>query len=224
MPIYVDQEKNLTFLFVHVPKCGGGSIESFFRKNKYSEQLFSMNPLGLRKCSPQHMHAAMLESVLNINRFDYVFAVVRNPVSRIISEYKWQIGRSIAKDGIDSWYDIARKKFLENNFKFDNHMRPMHEFIVNGCNVFRLEDGLSDLPEKIELELKGLGVSGLWTVKEIVNQKHNWHQKALDKEPSLKSRFDHALPSKGTVLKIIRDYETDFKRFGYSLNVDDYLS
>lgn len=224
MPVYINQKGNISFLYIHIPKCGGGSIERFFRDNKYNQQLFSLNPLKLRKCSPQHMHATMLESILNIERFDYVFAVVRNPVNRIISEYKWQISRKIAKDGIDAWYDEARSLYLEDNFRFDNHMRPMHEFIVGRCHVFKLEDGLSKIPRYIESQLKSMGMDVLWDINKIGHQKRDRHQIVISKKPFLKSRYDKVIPNKATVLKILKDYEKDFIQFGYTLNPECYFN
>ena len=222
MPVYFSKEKQISILYIHIPKCGGGSIESFFRDNQYDQKLFSLNPLGLLKCSPQHMHAGLLESILNIERFSYVFTVVRNPVSRLISEYKWRIKHSTAENGFDYWYEITRKKYEKNNFYFDNHIRPMHEFITRRCDVLKLEDGLSNIPGKIEIKLNHLGYDDLWITKKIANQKKDVHSNLLKEMPHLQSRFDRATPSTETVRKIFIDYENDFRFFNYSLDIEDY--
>ena len=58
----------------------------------------------------QHWHRPMLESVLKIDSFDYIFSVVRDPVARLVSEYKWL---SSIFDGIDVWYERVRDNFLK---------------------------------------------------------------------------------------------------------------
>ena len=224
MPVYLSKQTSTSFLFIHIPKCGGGSIEKFFRENKYHEQLFSLNPSNLRKCSAQHMHAFMLENILNIDNFKYVFTVVRNPIARLISEYKWRIRDKTTEGGFDSWYKITRKRYLTNNFYYDNHIRPMHEFITKRCDVHKLENGMDNIQQVIESKCLDFGnTDSLWITRKIENQKKNIHKDILEKMPHLKSRFDKAAPSSETVSKIMRDYENDFKFFGYSLNSDDYI-
>ena len=77
MPIYTAPDKDLKILFVHIPKCGGGSVELFLRSNGFSQSLYSIDHqiLSTYKCSPQHWHAELLSKVLDIEKFDYVFAI-----------------------------------------------------------------------------------------------------------------------------------------------------
>ena len=171
------------------------------------------------------MHASLLEEILNMNSFDYIFTVVRNPVDRIISEYKWRIRHDSAQYGFDRWYEEARKNFHSNNFYFDNHMRPMNEFITKECEVFRFEDKCFDkLPALIDQKLKLKGITYAWKTNEILNQKKDLKARRLKKYAELKERYENSLPSKNTLCKIIDDYKTDMVSFGYSLDIKDYAN
>ena len=205
-------------MYIHIPKCGGGSIEQFFKKNNFHLYLWSTRDFKFpecpeqykNRCSPQHMHASLLEEILNMNSFDYIFTVVRNPVDRIISEYKWSIRHDSAQYGFDRWYEEARKNFHSNNFYFDNHMRPMNEFITKECEVFRFEDKCFDkLPALIDQKLKLKGITYAWKTNEILNQKKDLKARRLKKYAELKERYENSLPSKNTLCKIIDDYKTD---------------
>ena len=43
------------------------------------------------KCSFQHFHAALLTQIINPNSFDAVFTILRDPMSRLQSEYRWRM-------------------------------------------------------------------------------------------------------------------------------------
>lgn len=185
--------------------------------------MWTAKPWKLSKCSSQHMHASMLETFLNIDLFDYVFTVVRNPVHRIISEYKWRIKRDIAKDGFNAWYKATRQEFEKDNFFSDNHMRPMHEFVTKKCNVFKLEDGLDHLPATIEKDLLNKKKKIQWENPLIRNQKEDLHSKRLAQKPELQARYQNSKPSERTIQDIFKDYENDFKFFNYSMDPNIYL-
>ena len=42
---------------------------------------------------------------------------------------------------LSSWFDRAMTLFMDNPFAMDNHIRPQHEFLIPGCDVFRQEKG-----------------------------------------------------------------------------------
>ena len=224
MPAYYSKETNTSILYIHIPKCGGGSVEEFFKNNHYRQFMWTAKPWRLSKCSSQHMHASMLETYLNIDRFDYVFTVVRNPVHRMISEYKWRIRREIAKDGFNPWYKATREEFEKDNFFSDNHIRPMHEFITKQCHVFKLEDGLDHLPDTIKTGLQSSKKIVNWENPAIRNQKENVHSKRLTENPDLKERYENSKPSEQTLQDIFKDYENDFKFFNYSMDPKVYLA
>ena len=77
------------------------------------------------------MHRRLLETVFNGDTFDYSFTLVRHPVERFVSEYKFQVAASKRPDfaPIAEWIEDLPTKLPENPFAFDNHLRPQHEFI-----------------------------------------------------------------------------------------------
>ena len=147
MPVFFRDGRRV--LFIHVPKCGGSYVEALFRANgfgvAYRDTGSKPGKLNeVRQCSPQHMHAPILETLFRIEAFDYVFAVVRNPTSRLVSEFRMRHRERSLEANIDRWVKNTLSTYRRNPFVYDNHVRPQHEFIVSGCQVFRLEDGLGD--------------------------------------------------------------------------------
>ena len=214
MPIYSSPEHQLNILFLHVPKCGGGSIEKFFRDNGFVEEFRCIDRrlLGLYRCSPQHWHRSMLESVLKMDSFDYIFSVVRDPVARLISEYKWRLAHPLAADGVDLWYERVRDLFSRDPYLFDNHMRAQVEFLVPSAKVFRLEGSLQAVVDRIALDL-GMRFKS----PSIANQKSGVHQKRLYGNPALVERSLLSEPSAFTRDLIRSDYALDYRfldRFG----------
>ncbi|WEG07907.1 sulfotransferase family 2 domain-containing protein [Microbacterium horticulturae] len=208
MPVFRKNGKNI--LFIHVPKCGGTSIENAFRDSGYVTEYLdrklgqkSMN--HLRTCSPQHMHAAQLEEIFRLDRFDLVFMVVRDPVARFRSEYvyKHRKEKTVSRRGdvVSAW---ARKQFRayeSNPYVLDNHLRPQHEFWMPAARVYRLEDGidemLSDLNRRFEI---GVTAGG-----RALNSK---------KEAGFSSS-EVEMPDELTEF-VCDFYRDDFTRFGYT--------
>ena len=162
MPIF---EKNGRYvLFSHVPKAGGTTIEHMFAANGWARHLFddgngsTINPA--LKCSPQHWHATMLENVCNLSRMAYSFCIVRNPVDRILSEYRWRVKYFGVTKSADEWIPEALAAYAANPFVHDNHIRPQCEFIVAGMRVFRLESGVDAIVREISSAL-GIGLAPL---------------------------------------------------------------
>lgn len=133
-------------LYVHVPKTGGTSIERW---------LATLAPLRLHsvglpaplRVTPQHLRHADIEALLGAGAFDYAFMTVRNPFSRIESEYRMQA--SLAEAGLwqaapqfGPWLERALERLARDPHADDNHLRPQWEFLGDGVEVFRLEDGL----------------------------------------------------------------------------------
>ena len=208
MPIYSSPEQKLNILFLHVPKCGGGSIEKFFRDNGFVEEFRCIDRrlLGLYRCSPQHWHRSILESVLKMDSFDYIFSIVRDPVARLVSEYKWRLAHPLAVDGIDLWYERVRDLVSGDPYLFDNHLRAQVEFLVPSARIFRLEDSLQAVVDRIALDLSLTFSSPI-----IANQKVGVYQKRLDAEPSLIKRDVLSRPSESIKALMRLDYAQDYQ-------------
>lgn len=151
---------NRLIWFAHCPKAGGTSIETAMVA-EWGHRVGHIHwgwdrwwaRGGWRVAdppnSPQHLvwvdAAAELETPP-----DAVFALVRDPVARMVSEHRWQrtgrrgtrAGRWLAHLPFPLWLRLMLAVARRNPFAFDNHFRPQTEFVPEGAAVFRLEDGL----------------------------------------------------------------------------------
>ncbi|MEG4644245.1 sulfotransferase family protein [Paracoccus pantotrophus] len=141
------QHNGKRILFIHIPKAGGTSVESWM-KGIAPLRLFSMGIPHASRCTPQHYRAQDIEALLGEGFFDYAFTIVRNPYHRIESEYRMRA--QLAKDSF--WKGLpAFSPWVEENldlqrrakFHLDNHLRPQWEFLGKDVEVFKLEDGLA---------------------------------------------------------------------------------
>ena len=132
MPI-VETEK---ILFIHIPKCGGTTIEDFFNRNGFRVSFYSTAPGRdfINNHSPQHCTFKELKE-LDLIKDDWkIFTIVRNPLDRIKSEYSWLIKHRRNKNfqTIDEFLNI----FLDKNNKiFDNHNLSCSDFLMNKNNI-----------------------------------------------------------------------------------------
>lgn len=199
MPIFQKDGKKI--LFVHVPKAGGTTIEQIFLANGWGMNLFdsgegegTLNPV--RKCSPQHLHFETLQKIFRLGRFNLVFCVVRNPLTRIISEYRWRRQHFGVQKTFDEWIEFVFDAYTKDNFALDNHIRPQFHFIGPGVQVFRLEDGIESCIQ--ELKRRGVLSSG-----------------ANIPGRAMVSAGEVVEPGQQTVARIMDFYSTDFQRFEY---------
>lgn len=147
--------------FAHCPKAGGTSIEQAMVATwgpavghlHWGWDLWWRRG-GWRRAdppnSPQHLIWDDARRVLP-RAPDIVFAVVRDPVTRMASEHRWQrrgrratrAGRAVAALPFSLWLRIMLRAARTNPHVFDNHFRPQAEFVPETATVFRLEDGLN---------------------------------------------------------------------------------
>lgn len=95
--------------FVHIPKTGGSSINSYLRA-KGSLALYSREPVDCMAVSPQHLHRTPCRSIVPDAFSDAAFTVLRDPVDRMVSEYRYRAARRARAAGSDSdpcveWHD-----------------------------------------------------------------------------------------------------------------------
>lgn len=126
MPIY-DKHK---MIFIHVPKCAGTSINNYYcpkLQSSYSNPKdFSLKYMFGREL--QHITARKM-SILAPVRFRkyFKFAFVRNPYSRIESEYNWR----------KSWDSLTQKMSLSDFIdtiperQGDAHFLPASKFLIS---------------------------------------------------------------------------------------------
>jgi len=121
------------FIFIHIPKCGGTSVEWVFKAWENSQSFF----VGSGK---QHW---FLEQIITAKPEckDYTsFTFIRNPFSRIVSEYKYAKKESqINCDHIksNSGLNLSFKEFckdLEHNLKhycYEFHDKSLCDYVLN---------------------------------------------------------------------------------------------
>ena len=133
---------------MHVPKTAGTALRAFFQRNGFREELFdgggpqSLN--HLRRCAPQHMDAAQILAQFRPARMDFVFMTVREPLARLVSEYRMQARELANVPALPDWFQRMRRDFVENNHVAENHIRPQSDFWLPNSHVVRIEDGLGE--------------------------------------------------------------------------------
>lgn len=187
-------------LFIHIPKAGGSSIEKHLTKHGPLSFYGQMGPPTI-PCSSRHFHGELLSDLFAESAFDWAFMVVRHPLERLLSQYRYQTRKPNPirnRLSFSVWlrYVLLRRRI--NPYYRDNHFRPQHEFEVFGADVFRLEDGL-DVP-----------IEQLNKLVEMVEESTTapWANQTARKDVKITAK-DKAL--------IFKTYKEDFLRYGYEM-------
>lgn len=213
MPVFTKNGQSV--LFVHVPKTGGTSIDNMFLSSGWKRTYFlskkarqqERHQHDLMRCSPQHMDSDQLKSIFRLDRFDAIFMVARNPISRFQSEYVMRNPKNAAsrsdKTSVDKWANRHLKLLSDDPYVLDNHLRPQVDFFLPGSHVFRLEDGLEQIPETLNDHF-GADLPG--AVEHVRDSR-----KVTDGgAPSSSIEISHTLEAR---LRAV--YRDDFNAFGY---------
>lgn len=146
--------------FAHIPKTGGSSIEAYIR-HKGSLSLLYKQAVGGLRTSPQHLQAALFDTLVPRAFYDHGFAVLRDPVARLVSEFCYRArppsrgwlrsteglarlplrgkGRNVT---FDQWVDAVFDIYHENPYVSGNHIRPQLDFVHPDHLCFRFESGI----------------------------------------------------------------------------------
>jgi hypothetical protein len=164
MPVMVKDGRAV--LFVHIPKTGGTTIERLFLTSGWEMhfregRVKRPDVFRLFRCSPQHYHAALLDEMFDISRFDVVFCMFRDPVTRFQSEFamrhKKLAPEAATPERVATWSDRVLASYGGDPYILDNHLRPQTEFVLPGTQTYRLEDGMeavvADLNGRFDLGL-----------------------------------------------------------------------
>ncbi|WP_444958057.1 sulfotransferase family 2 domain-containing protein [Microbulbifer sp. ZKSA002] len=199
MPIYFKGDKEL--LFIHIPKCGGSTIEKHLLEVASGGHLFNPRK-GDLPCCPQHFHAPLLRVSLKRPKNMTSFAVVRHPLMRAVSEYFWQNRKCISEGkelpepnkAICGFFD----KYKRNSYACDNHIRPQVEFLLEKTKVFYLEKGMSDV---FKFAYKALNI---------------YWDDSVGVEAKNKSKLQQLTLTRETIELVQSFYQMDFEAFGYT--------
>lgn len=214
MPI-VQIDHKLVY-FAHVPRCAGSSVENYLH-GRFGTLGFldrgylQTSPDQLwNKSSPQHVTAAALDRLMPPAFFTTRFAVVRHPALRLRSVFLYQrdIEETLSADlSFSAWLRKLPSQRQQDPFLFDNHLRPMSDFVPQDARVFKLEEGLEPLVRWLDRQA---GDSSSRRLEHI--NSHSDRIKTLDKVPR------GAIPElNARDLAFISGMDApDFDRFGYS--------
>ncbi|MEP4704568.1 MAG: sulfotransferase family 2 domain-containing protein, partial [Hyphomicrobiales bacterium] len=188
------------------PKAAGTSIEETFVNAGYKMTFRRGGVYGplnefdkKNRCSPQHLHADLLEKHFGDSHFDLCFTVVRHPIERLISEFKFRTNGDhpfMQDKSLDEFALSAIKQYPKTPSMLDNHIRPQEQFLWRDCDVIRLEEGLSKVAQ---------------LVFHINGDKLDFSTK-----PKMKSKLQTNLNLSPEAEKNVRRfYKSDFLRFDY---------
>ncbi|AEA97780.1 sulfotransferase family 2 domain-containing protein [Alteromonas mediterranea] len=206
MPLYLNNEQAITFL--HIPKTAGTTIESWLNETgKYQQILFSQKKLEDMLVTPQHLgYHTLTELTKTLNRpFNYKFAVVRNPFDRIVSEFFYRIKLGSIQLGQNAgslfspWVVHNLKKYKNTPEILDNHLRPQSYFVDNDVEVFKFEDGIQSILDRVSNRIGILGDLKVEPKKVGDKKEVQWSQTAID--------------------MVLESYEQDFEQFNYSSDI-----
>lgn len=184
-------------LFLHIPKTGGSSVEQHL--GAHSRMFFfSADAPPVTRVSPQHYTIAMLSAFFGADFWHDAFTVVRNPFTRAVSEYHYQL-RFFRKDTppFEQWLQSSLRRFLEDPYHLDHHLRRQVDFIDRSVRIYRYEDGLELAMADVAQRMGFSSNLPLPRVNEFEKGPVQWTDRAVE---------------------LVRHvYAPDFKRFGYSL-------
>ena len=203
MPVFFKGSKRI--LFIHVPKAGGTSIEAFFEANGFKTAYLdrggspeSLNPV--RRSSPQHMTAEILQKLFDPQKFDFVFMTVRHPHRRLISKFAMETASGGTCDAFGPWLACMMQAVAADRGAMDNHLRPQADFWIPESHVFKLEDGFGHaFIERLEA-----GVSMRFSHRDMPRDMHSGTAAA-----------DFATIDTALREQVRHYYDVDFIRFGY---------
>lgn len=164
MPVLHTGDKKI--LFIHVPKTGGTFVETLLDSyGSVSGVKYGLEDLPNLPCTIQHFHGPMLEHIHSVDRwevvsdFDYVFMMVRHPLDRLLSEYRYRnrgafettrMAQGKWQEHLDVWCQDAMEQYKWDQFHLDNHVRPQHEFEAFDPEIFRFEDGFTEIKKNLD--------------------------------------------------------------------------
>ena len=174
MPYFKNDYINI--LFIHIPKTGGMSLESYF-SSKYNiqlnnESLYSLIDEKIKSdnnmmitSTLQHITYNQMVKYNNIFNIDFnnikIITIVRNPYERIISDlfFYSKIDVNTSKNEV---YDLIKQYVFSTDY--DNHNIPQYMFITDD-NTDLIPDINILHTETLNDDMKNLGFEDfdVWT-------------------------------------------------------------
>jgi hypothetical protein len=161
------------------------------------------------KSSPQHVDANSISTLFPSEFFDESFAVVRSPVTRLVSAFRFQRDVEALIDHnvtLAEWLKRVHRTRNRAPWQFDNHTRLMDDIVPQSAHIFRLEDGLDAVVPWLQ-DIAGAEYSLPQTITP-----HNVMDKRLAFE---RKAIRPVIPTQNEIALINRYYRVDFERFHY---------
>lgn len=207
MPLYQYRamDRETTFLFIHVPKTGGTAIETHLRGIGLAGYFDPPTYMPVRpylKVPPAHYDYGYLNRLFDLTAL-YSFAVVRHPVKRLISEYKWALEKSSRKDDLahmdfSSYIRFMFEEYRRDENMFSGHFKPQIRFVGEKVTkIFKYEAGLDNVVRHVLRDV-GLTFNAQMTVPVVNNTSPR-----------------KVVPSQSDMDLIAEFYAEDFEAFGY---------
>lgn len=201
------------FIFVHIPKCAGTSIEKALfpshitaHKTNYD---FCCGWDESRKIWMQHATACQIKYYYCEDYESYFkFAIVRNPWDRALSDYFWQKKELGIEDSfknfllLDGKFDDQRlKQPIRDSSSRVDHILPQTDFLFdeNGKKIVDFIGTVETIREDFVKICKEIGVTNC-KLPHNNKTKHKHYSKYYDEE----------------LIEIVREkYKKDIELFGY---------
>jgi hypothetical protein len=194
---------NKKILFIHIPKTGGTSIETYFSKlmniNLKWPNLYE-NILWGKKNEKEYQHLTMKEifgdlKLYKLSDFDFIFTVVRNPIYRFKSLCDWR--------GIEKYKIILNK--IKQNDSYCHYLKQI-DYIDGYCeyvHIYKYEDTID------------------YIIKDIINKNNlniNIKEIPFIRNPNKKNINKNKLVLNDFIInKIIKIMKFDFMHFDYNI-------
>jgi hypothetical protein len=182
--------------FIHITKCAGTTIENIGKKNKIKWGMFHKE-YG-------HHHRPFRNKPLKLHKKYDWFMVVRNPYTRLVSEFYCKWGGYKGKH--DKLNEQQFNNFIKNRVKSRNENKILHyveqiKYYVKSPKIHiikfeNLEEEFNALMEKYGLDIK-----------------MDRHDNASKK----KRKFSVESFSPEVIKLINKAYAKDFRKFGYEM-------
>jgi hypothetical protein len=156
-------------IFIHIPKCGGISIERSIHKALGGDDFIAYNNLirrpprpNIKTCSGLSLHSTLKDYRRyygkNINDY-YIFSFVRNPWRRMVSHYEYLIKNMFNKRlheqnkmDFSQFVQISQTKILQYSIHgYKDYLEDDYQTKLNF--IGKLENINEDLP-KIGVDIK----------------------------------------------------------------------
>jgi hypothetical protein len=179
--------------FAHVPKTGGTSVEAYMATKGAVSMLSPGRPLPGERVTAQHYHRDLYLPKLAETRVDAWFAVLRDPVDRLVSEYRFRLRRRAGLHALDpriwfgrwpvkldgrsrhltfgEWVEAVFAACRRDPCVNDNHIRPQADFVCEGMTLFALEDGLEPVFRWIDAQTDGAPSDGRFEAKRTAGRR-----------------------------------------------------